>query len=313
MEKNSKIYISGHKGLAGSAIKRLLEKKGFNNLVYRTKEELDLRDSVKVKEFFNIEKPDYVLVAAARVGGIIANKEKKGEFIYDNLMIQNNILHNSYRNNVKKLIFLSSNCMYPKDAKQPIKEESLFNGKLEESNDAFGVAKIAGVQMCLAYNQQYGTKFIPIVPASMYGINDNFDEENSHFTAALLRRFHEAKEKGKSEVVVWGTGKPRRELLFSDDLAEACLFLMENYDNGLINIGTGIDYEIIEIAGIIKEVVGFKGKIVLDRSKSDGVMRKFLDSSKINNLGWRARTGLREGLEKTYEWYLKASFKNKKK
>ena len=311
MEKNSKIYVAGHKGLAGSAIKRLLEKRGFNNLIYRTKEELDLRDSAKVKDFFEIEKPDYVFLAAGKIGGIIANKEKKAEFIYDNLMIQNNVLHNAYKNNVRKLIFLSSNCMYPKDANQPIKEEYLLTGKLEPTNDAFGAAKIAGVQMCLAYNQQYKTKFIPIVPASMYGINDNFDEKNSHFTSGLLRRFHEAKKNGENEVVVWGSGKPRRELLFSDDLAEACLFLMENYEScELINIGTGIDYKIIEIAGIIKEVVGFKGKIILDRSKPDGVMRKFLDSSKINMLGWKAKTDLRNGLKKTYEWYLMVGLKN---
>lgn len=305
MEKKAKIYIAGHKGLVGSAIKRALEREGYENLVYRTSSELDLKDSKKTEEFFIQEKPKYVFIAAAKVGGIKANKEKKAEFIYDNLQIQNNLIHFSWKYGVKKLLFLSSNCMYPKDCIQPIKEGYFLTGSLEPTNDAYAIAKIAGVMMCKAYREQHGSNFISIVPASLFGPNDNFDLNDSHFIPALIRRFHEAEINGSKEIVLWGSGKPRREIMYVDDLAEACIFLMENYDSSeIINVGVGKDFEIKEIAEMIKEIVGFEGEIKLDAAKPDGMMRKLLDSSKMNNLGWNPRTEIKEGLKKTYEWYV---------
>ena len=304
MDKGSKIYIAGHTGLVGSAIKRCLEEKGYNNLIFRTSKELDLRDQKYVEEFFRKEKPEYVFNAAARVGGIIANKEKKAEFIYDNIQIQSNIIHFSWKYGVKKLLFFGSNCMYPKNSPQPIKEESFLTGAPELTNDAYSVAKIAGVKMCQSYNEQYKTNFICVVPASLFGPNDNFDLNDSHFVPAFIRKFHEAKIKGDKKIILWGSGKPRREIMYVDNLADACLFLMDNYNSSeLINIGTGEDFEIREIAEILREITGFKGGIEYDISKPDGVMRKLLDSSKIESLGWKPKTEAIDGLKKTYEWF----------
>jgi len=305
MNKNSKIYIAGHMGLVGSAIKRRLEKDGYTNLMFKTKEEIDLLDSDKVKEFFEKEKPEYVFLAAAKVGGILANNYYPAEFIYQNLQIQNNIIHNAYLHKVKKLLFLASSCIYPKNCPQPIKEEYLLSGHLEETNKAYAVAKIAGVEMCQSYNKQYKTNFISVMPTNLHGERDNFDLKSSHVLPALIRKFHEAKINNEKEVVIWGTGLPRREFLFVDDLAEACVFLMNNYnENDIINIGTGEDITIFELAELIKKVVGFKGEIVNDATKPDGTPQKLLDVSKINKIGWHYKTSLEEGLEETYKWFL---------
>lgn len=305
MDKTSKIYIAGHRGLVGSALERSLRKNGHENFVLRTSSELDLRDSARTEELFREELPEYVFVAAAKVGGIKANKEKKAEFIYDNLQIQNNLIHFSWKYGVRKLLFLGSNCMYPKDCVQPMREEFLLTGILESTSDAYAIAKIAGVKMCQAYHEQYGADFISVVPASLFGPNDNFDPENSHLVAALISKFHKAK-RDNEEVTLWGSGKPRREIMHCDDAADACLFLMENYDSPeIINMGIGKDFEIREIAKFIKEIVGYTGGITFDASKPDGVKQKLLDPSKINSLGWKPKIPLKEGLQKTMFWYVK--------
>lgn len=306
MEKKSKIFVAGHRGLVGSAIVRKLQQEGYNNLILRTREELDLTNFNAVSEFFKKEKSEYVFLAAAKVGGILANSIKKAEFIYENLQIQNNVIHNAYLNNVKKLLFLGSSCIYPKMCPQPIKEEYLLSGYLEPTNDAYAIAKIAGLIMCRSYNEQYGANFISAMPTNLYGYNDNFDLNSSHVLPALIRKFHEAKVENKKEVIVWGTGSPLREFLFVDDLADALLFLMNNYNENIhINVGTGEDISIKDLAFLIKEVVGFNGQITFDTSKPDGTPRKLLDVSRINKLGWKAKTSLKDGIKLTYEWYLK--------
>ncbi len=304
MNKNSKIYIAGHRGLVGSALLRKLQCDGYKNIVLKTRSELDLLNNNAVKSFFEKEKPEYIFLAAAKVGGIIANNEYPANFIYENLKIQNNIIHNAYLYNVKKLLFLGSSCIYPKLAHQPIKEEYLLGGKLEPTNKAYAIAKIAGITMCQAYDKQYGTNFISIMPTNLYGTNDNFDLKNSHVLPALLRKFYEAKINNKEEVIIWGTGSPKREFLYVDDLADACVFLMNNYDDSeIINIGTGEDIFIKELANIIKDIVKFSGKIVWDNSKPDGTPRKLLDVSKIHTLGWHHKTKLMDGIRATYGWY----------
>ncbi|MGB4502831.1 MAG: GDP-L-fucose synthase, partial [Dethiobacteria bacterium] len=278
MDKNAKIYVAGHRGMVGSAIVRNLEQKGYVNIIGRTSKELDLIRQSDVENFFEEEKPEYVFLAAAKVGGIYANNKYPAEFIYNNLMIETNIIHSAYKYSVKKLLFLGSSCIYPKMAPQPIKEEYLLTGPLEPTNEAYAIAKISGIELCKFYRRQYGCDFISVMPTNLYGINDNFDLETSHVLPALLRKFHEAKINGDQEVVIWGTGKPRREFLYVDDLADACVHLIKNYsDEGHINVGTGEDLEIIELANIIKEIVGFKGRIVNDLTKPDGTPRKLLD------------------------------------
>ncbi|MEI8337955.1 MAG: GDP-L-fucose synthase [bacterium] len=304
MKKDSLIYVAGHNGLVGSAIVRELNKKGYKNILTRTRQELDLQDSLAVKNFFEKEKPEYVFLSAAKVGGIVANSTFPADFIYQNLVIQNNIIHNSYSSGVKKLLFLGSSCIYPKLAKQPIKEEYLLTGALEETNDAYAIAKIAGIKMCQAYNKQYGTNFISIMPTSLYGERDNFDLETSHVIPAMIRKFDDAKNSKAKEVVLWGSGKPKREFLFVDDLAEACVFLMNNYDGSeIVNVGTGTDLTIKSLAELIKKIVSFDGKIVWDKTKPDGTPRKLLSVKKINKLGWKAKTGLEDGIKKTYLEY----------
>ncbi|KKR21162.1 MAG: NAD-dependent epimerase/dehydratase [Parcubacteria group bacterium GW2011_GWE2_39_37] len=306
MNKNSKIYIAGHKGLVGSALVRELTKQGYDNLILKTRRELDLLDGVAVANFFQTEKPEYVFLAAAKVGGILANNDFPADFIYQNLQIQNNIIHNAYLNNVTKLLFLGSSCIYPKNCPQPIKEEYLLSGQLEPTNEPYAIAKITGIKMCQSYNRQYGTNFISVMPTNLYGPNDNFDLNSSHVLPALIRRFHEAKINNAKEVVVWGTGAPKREFLHVDDLATACIFLMENYnDSEIINIGTGEDVSIKELAETIKKISDFKGELVWDTSKPDGTPRKLLDVSKINNLGWKHKIELEKGIRLTYDWYLK--------
>lgn len=301
MEKESKIYIAGHRGMVGSAIKRKLEAEGYNNFVFRTSSELDLRNQQAVTHFFAEEKPDYVFLAAAKVGGIVANNTYRADFIYDNLMVQNNVIHEAYRNGVKKLMFLGSSCIYPKLAPQPLKEEYLLTGLLEETNEPYAIAKIAGIKMCDAYRAQYGCNFISVMPTNMYGPNDNYDLTTSHVLPALLRKFHEAKEAGKSEVIIWGSGNPRREFMHVDDAAEACLFLMKNHnEEGLVNIGVGEDLTIKALAELIKEITRFEGAIVFDTSKPDGTPRKLMDVSKLHDLGWKASTPLQQGIENVY-------------
>ena len=310
MDKNIKIYIAGHRGLVGSAIKREFEKKGYSNLIYRTHSELDLTDSAAVAEFFEKEKPDWVVLAAAKVGGIYGNNTYPVEFMLENLKIQNNIIENAYKNNVKKLLFLGSSCIYPKETPQPMKEEHLLSGYLEKTNEGYALAKIIGIKLCNAYNREYGTNYMSVMPCNLYGLNDNYHPQNAHVIPMLIRRFHEAKEQGLKEVTVWGTGTPRREFLYSGDLAEAVVFLMENKDakdiGEFINIGSGYDMPIAEIANLVKETVGFEGKLVYDTSKPDGTMLKLMDVSRINALGWSAKTSLKDGLKITYE-----DFKNK--
>lgn len=304
MDKSSKIYVAGHKGLVGSAIVRMLEQDGYNNLIYKSSNELDLTQETQVYKFFEEEKLEYVFLAAAKVGGIHANNTYPADFLFQNLKIQNNVIDAAYRNNVKKLLFLGSSCIYPKLCPQPIKEEYLLTGPLEPTNDAYAIAKIAGIKMCKAYNKQYGTNFISVMPTNLYGPNDNFDLENSHVLPALIRKFYEAKEKNKSEVEIWGTGSPRREFLFVDDLADACLYLMDNYTSSeIVNIGTGEDVTIKDLAIIIKNIVGFDGKLTFNVSKPDGTPRKLLDVSKLHSLGWKHKTSLEEGIQKTYNWY----------
>lgn len=304
MKNDSKIYVAGHQGLVGSSIMRRLRAEGYNNFVLRTHQEIDLEIQRDVEELFNSERPEYVFLAAARVGGIFANNTYPADFIYNNLIIQANVINAAYKFGVKKLLFLGSSCIYPKFAPQPMKEEHLLTGKLEPTNEPYAIAKIAGILMCQAYNRQYGTNFISVMPTNLYGPNDNFDPLNSHVLPALIRKFHEAKIEGRPYVEVWGTGNPRREFLYVDDLAEACLFLMDSYNESeIINIGMGEDISIKELAYIIKEVVGYGGEIRFDLNKPDGSPRKLLDTGRIRALGWRPKISLREGIEKTYRWY----------
>ena len=304
MEKNSKIYVAGHRGLVGSAIVRELAKQGYRNLLLRTRQELDLLNSVVVAEFFKTEKPDFVFLAAAKVGGIMANKTYPADFIHENLTIQNNIIHNAYLNKVKKLLFLGSSCIYPKFAQQPIKEEYLLSGDVEPTNKAYALAKIAGIIMCQSFNRQYETNFISVMPTNLYGIGDNFDLETSHVLPALIRKFDDAKNTNQGEVVLWGSGTPQREFLYVNDLADACIFLMNNYnDSEVINIGTGEDITIKEAAEMIKKITGFSGKIIWDTTKPDGTPRKLLDVGKIHQFGWKHKTKFIDGLKITYEWY----------
>ena len=299
MEKSSKIYIAGHRGMVGSAVHRKLTAEGFQNIIFRTSKELDLRNQQAVAGFFEAEKPEYVFLAAARVGGILANNNFRADFIYENLMIEGNIIHQSFLNKVKKLMFFGSSCIYPRMAPQPIKEEYLLSGYLEHTNEPYAIAKIAGIKLCDAYRAQYNCNFISVMPTNMYGFNDNYHPENSHVMPALIRRIHEAKVNNASEVVVWGSGSPLREFLFADDLADACFMLMQTYNEpGLINIGSGEDLSIKELAQLIKQVIGFTGDLKFDTSKPDGTPRKLMDHTKIKNLGWSAQTHLREGIEK---------------
>jgi GDP-L-fucose synthase len=302
MDKDSKIYIAGHRGMVGSALLRKLQKEGFTNFVLRTSKELDLRSQEAVAQFFAEQKPDYVFLAAAKVGGIVANNTYRAEFLYDNLMIQSNIIHQAYVHGAKKLMFLGSSCIYPKLAPQPLKEEHLLTGPLEYTNEPYAIAKIAGIKMCDAYRYQYGCSFISVMPTNLYGPNDNYDLNNSHVLPALLRKFHEAKERGESQVVVWGSGTPRREFLHADDLADACVFLMGSYNEpGLVNIGVGEDISIKELAYLIKDITGFEGDVVFDTTKPDGTPRKLMDVSKLLSLGWKASIVLKEGIEKVYQ------------
>jgi GDP-L-fucose synthase len=305
-DKSAKIYIAGHAGMVGSAILRRLQQEGFTNFVFRNSKELDLRDSLKVQQFFEMEEPEYVFLAAAKVGGIHANNTYPADFLYDNLMIEANIIHQSYLNKVNKLLFLGSSCIYPKHAKQPIKEEELLNGYLEKTNEPYAIAKITGIKLCKAYNEQYGTNFISVMPTNLYGINDNYHPENSHVLPALIRRFHEAKVSKKSEVVIWGTGTPLREFLFADDLADACFFLMKNYTKSEhINIGSAKEITIKDLALTVAKVVGYEGQITNDTSKPDGTPRKLMDSSKLFQLGWKPQTAFVNGIEIAYKDFLK--------
>ncbi len=305
MEKTSKIYVAGHKGLVGSAMIRTLTRDNFTNLITRTSTELNLTDQIAVSNFFATEKPEYVFLAAAKVGGIMANKLYPADFIYQNLQIQNNVIESAHKNDVKKLLFLGSSCIYPKLAPQPIKEEYLLTGSLETSNDAYALAKIAGIKMCQSYNTQYGTNFISVMPTNLYGENDNFNLETSHVLPAMIRRFHEAKVTNLPSVTLWGSGTPMREFLYVDDLAEACVHLMKTYNNSneIVNIGTGEDVTIKELAETIKEVVGYQGTIEWDTEKPDGTPRKLLDITKLNSLGFTHTISLEEGIKKTYQWY----------
>ncbi|MFC5446786.1 GDP-L-fucose synthase [Paenibacillus aestuarii] len=305
MELGAKIYVAGHRGLVGSAILRALQAKGYTNLVVRTRSELDLRNPNEVAAFFTQEQIDYVFLAAAKVGGIVANNEYPADFIRDNLLIQTNVIDTAYRNKVKKLLFLGSTCIYPKLAPQPLKEEYLLTGELEATNEPYAIAKIAGIKMCQSYNRQYGTKYISVMPTNLYGSNDNFDLHSSHVLPALMRKFHEAKENQSPNVIVWGTGTPKREFLYSDDLADACLFLMDNYEgNDIVNIGVGEDVSIKDLAETIGSIVGYKGEIIFDTTKPDGTPRKLVDVMKINQLGWKAKVSLEEGIERAYAWFL---------
>jgi len=303
----ARIFVAGHRGLVGSAIRRRLEAAGCGNIILRTHRELDLTRQAEVEAFFASEKPEYVFLAAAKVGGIWANSSYPAEFIYQNITIQTNIIHASYLSGVKKLLFLGSSCIYPRDCPQPMKEEYLLSGYLESTNEPYAVAKIAGIKMCQSYNRQYGTRYISVMPTNLYGPEDNFDLETSHVLPALIRKFYEAKERGLTEVVIWGTGTPRREFLHVDDLAGACVFLMEHYDGSeIVNIGVGEDQTIRELAEMIAEVVGFDGKLQFDPTKPDGTPVKLLDVGRLNRLGWKARIPLRNGLAETYEWYRKS-------
>ena len=304
MEKDSKIYIAGHRGLVGSALVRKLTEMGYMNLIARTHAELDLTRQRDVEDFFDKERPEYVFLAAARVGGILANSTYPADFIYSNIVVQSNVIHSSYLFGVKKLLFLGSSCIYPRDCPQPMKEEYLLSGYLEPTNEPYAVAKIAGIKMCQSYNRQYGTNYISVMPTNLYGPNDNFDLQNAHVLPALIRKFHEAKVADQKEVVVWGTGSPRREFLYIEDLADACVFFMNNYNSSeIINIGVGKDISIRELALMVKEIVDYNGELVFDTSKPDGTPRKLLDVSKLSSLGWKAKTSLEEGIKKTYEWY----------
>lgn len=302
MNKTDKIYIAGHRGMVGSAILRRLQREGFSNFILSTSRELDLRNQQATEAFFAREKPDYVFLAAAKVGGILANNTFRAEFIYENLQIQNNIIHFAHKYGVKKLLFLGSSCIYPKLAPQPLKEDYLLTGLLESTNEPYAIAKIAGIKMCDAYRAQYGSNFISVMPTNLYGPNDNYDLQNSHVLPALIRKFHEAKVKGQPGVTVWGTGTPKREFLHADDMADACFHLMEHYnEEGLVNIGTGEDISIAGLAKLIKEIMGYKGEIVFDTSKPDGTPRKLLDITKLHQSGWKHRIGLKEGIAAVYK------------
>ena len=306
MNKDSKIYVAGHRGMVGSAILRKLQKEGYSNIITKTSKELDLRIQKDVDDFFKLEKPEYVFLAAAKVGGILANNTYRAEFIYDNLMIQSNVIHSAYKYGVKKLLFLGSSCIYPKYAPQPMKEEYLLSGYLEPTNEPYAIAKIAGIKMCEAYRHQYGCNFISAMPTNLYGPNDNYDLNNSHVLPALIRKFHEAKIYNKKEVIVWGTGNPRREFMHVDDLADACLFLMLNYnDSQFVNVGTGKDISIRELAELIKTIVGYEGNIIFDTTKPDGTPRKLLDLNYVHSLGWHHKIELEEGIKMTYQDFLK--------
>lgn len=305
MEKTERIYVAGHNGMVGSAIVRCLKKHGYNEIIGRTHDELDLTNQSDVHRFFSETNINYVVLAAARVGGIMANVESPAEFMFENLQIQNNVIHASYMNKIKKLLFLGSSCIYPRLAPQPMKEEYLLDGKVEPTNEGYALAKIAGLKMCEMYNRQYGTEYISVMPCNLYGIGDSFDRKRSHVVPGLIRKFHEAKVQKLPEVIVWGTGNARRELLFTDDLAEACMFLMETYSgNDFFNIGTGTDVSIRELAELIKDVVGFTGDIIYDDSKPDGMPQKVMDVTRINKYGWSSRIPLRQGIVKTYQWYI---------
>ena len=326
MQKDSKIYIAGHRGLVGSAIVKSLKQKGYTNLIYKTHTELDLMNQLAVETFFKTEKPEYVILAAAKVGGIVANNTYRADFIYENLQIQNNVIHQSYLNGVKKLLFLGSTCIYPKNSPQPMKEEYLLTSELEYTNEPYAIAKIAGIKMCESYNLQYGTNFISVMPTNLYGPNDNFDLETSHVLPALLRKMHEAKLNSEQKVEIWGSGKPRREFLYSEDMADACIFIMENRDfkdivsarhsqldwgsnqeirNTHINIGTGIDISIKELATTIKNIVDYKGELYFNTDKPDGTMVKLTDPSRLNSLGWKHKVELEDGIRMMYSWYMK--------
>ena len=305
MEKSAKIYIAGHRGMVGSAIERKLRAEGFNNIIVRSSSELDLRNQQAVADFFAAEKPEYVFLAAAKVGGIVANNTYRADFLYENLAIQNHVIHNAYLHGVKKLLFLGSSCIYPKLAPQPLKEEYLLTGLLEETNEPYAIAKIAGIKMCDAYRAQYGCSFISVMPTNLYGYNDNYHPQNSHVLPALIRKFDEAKKSGATNVSIWGSGTPKREFLFADDLADACHFLMQTYNEpNLINIGTGEDLSIKDLALLIKKVTGFEGSMVFDSSKPDGTPRKLMDVSKLHALGWTHQINLEEGLKLAYADYL---------
>jgi GDP-L-fucose synthase len=309
MLKSAKIYVAGSSGMVGSAIIRVLKASGYLNIIAKSSNELDLKNQQAVCDFFNYEQPEYVFLAAAKVGGIHANNTYPAAFIYDNIMIQSNVIHASYESNVKKLLFLGSSCIYPKMAPQPLKEEYLLSGSLEPTNEAYAIAKIAGLKMCQFYKQQYGCNFISAMPTNLFGINDNFNLENSHVLPALLRKFIEAKQTNKQEVNIWGSGSPMREFLYVDDLAEACLFLMKNYNDAeTVNIGTGEEVTIKELAETIMKIVGFEGNLVFDASKPDGTPRKLLDVSKINSLGWKNQTSLEKGIQNTLNWIEKGKF-----
>jgi len=321
MDKNAKIFIAGHRGLVGSAIVKNLQQRGYSNLITKTHKELDLTKQSAVRDFFENEEPEYVFLAAAKVGGIVANNTYRADFIYENLQIQNNVIHQSYLHGVKKLLFLGSTCIYPKNSPQPMREEYLLTDELEYTNEPYAIAKIAGIKMCESYNLQYGTNFISVMPTNLYGENDNFDLETSHVLPALLRKMHEAKVSGKKEVEIWGSGKPRREFMYSDDMADACVFVMERVDfknliknaalapshevrNTHINIGTGEDISIQELAYLIKEIVGFSGELYFNSDKPDGTMVKLTDVTKLQSLGWRHKVELEEGIKRVYDWYV---------
>jgi GDP-L-fucose synthase len=301
MESSSKIYIAGHKGMVGSALVRNLKAHGFSNLIYRTRQELNLCIQQDVNTFFEEEKPEYVFLAAAKVGGIQANNTYRADFIYENLMVQSNVIHAAYKNKVNKLMFLGSSCIYPKLASQPLKEEYLFTGELEYTNEPYAIAKIAGIKMCESYHKEYDCNFISVMPTNLYGPNDNYDLNNSHVLPALLRKFHEAKENHATSVTVWGTGTPRREFMHADDMADACVYLMKNYDKEkFVNLGVGTDVSIKELAHLIKEIVGYKGEIVFDTTKPDGTPRKLMDVSYLHSLGWTHKINLEQGIKSVY-------------
>lgn len=305
MEKNAKIYVAGHRGMVGSAIVRALKNQGYTNIITRTSKELDLRRQIDVEEFFASEKPDYVFLAAAKVGGILANNEAPADFMYDNMILEMNVIHEAYKNNVKKLMFLGSSCIYPRMAPQPMKEDCLLTSELEKTNEAYALAKISGLKYCEYLNRQYNTDFISVMPTNLYGPNDNYHPEHSHVLPALIRRFHEAKENNLNEVVIWGTGTPLREFLYVDDLADACVYLMNTYSgNETVNLGTGKELSIKELAELVKKVVGFKGNITFDTTKPDGTPRKLLDVSKLEKLGWKYKTELEDGIKLAYEDFL---------
>jgi GDP-L-fucose synthase len=307
MKKDSKIFIAGHRGMVGSAIHRKLLSEGFTNIIVRTSSALDLRVQEPVNEFFETERPEYVFLAAAKVGGILANNIYRADFLYQNLMIQSNVIHSAYATGVKKLMFLGSSCIYPKMAPQPMREDYLLTGLLEPTNEPYAIAKIAGIKMCDAYRAQYGCNFISVMPTNLYGPNDNYDLQNAHVLPTLIRKFHEAKQNGDPAVTIWGTGTPKREFLHADDLASACFFLMENYnEEGLVNIGTGEDVTITELAMLIKEIVGYEGALVYDHAKPDGTPRKLLDVSKLTQLGWKYSIDLKDGLKSVYDDYKKS-------